>query len=239
MKSKNSLLIVGVILLFSLHGRAQTPSSVPENEFNFTLINNVRALKATIAKDSAKQMVSLKKITPTVILDLHYATADNFMHRLMYPANTTNSFMRRPAVLALQKVAEELQTKGLALKIYDAYRPFSVTQKFWELVHDERYVANPAKGSGHNKGVAVDLTIVDTATNKELDMGTGFDNFTDTAHQNFTALPANVLANRKLLRETMTKYGFIVFETEWWHYYWPGNFEVLNLSFDQLDQLAH
>ncbi len=184
-------------------------------------------------------MVSLKKITPAVILDLRYATADNFMHRLMYPANTANSFMRRPAVLALQKVAEELQTKGLGLKIYDAYRPFSVTQKFWELVHDERYVANPAKGSGHNKGVAVDLTIVDTATNKELDMGTGFDNFTDTAHQNFTALPANVLANRKLLRETMTKYGFIVFDTEWWHYYWPGNFEVLNLSFDQLDQLAH
>ncbi|MEO8404300.1 MAG: M15 family metallopeptidase, partial [Chitinophagaceae bacterium] len=105
-----------------------------------------------------------------------------------------------------------------------------------ELVKDERYVANPAKGSGHNRGIAVDLTIIDLKTGKELDMGTGFDNFTDSAHQSFQLLPEKVLANRKLLRSVMEKYGFKVLETEWWHYYLAdgAKFEVLDISFRNL-----
>jgi D-alanyl-D-alanine dipeptidase len=125
---------------------------------------------------------------------------------------------------------------GLGLKIFDAYRPYSVTVKFWELVKDERYVANPAKGSGHNRGIAVDLTIIDLKTGKELDMGTGFDNFTDTAHHTFTSLPEEVLHNRLLLKSTMEKYGFIALESEWWHYYLAnGNtFELLDIEFKKL-----
>ncbi|HWR33213.1 MAG TPA: M15 family metallopeptidase, partial [Chitinophagaceae bacterium] len=171
-----------------------------------------------------------------VLYDLRYASTNNFMHRVMYPNKTKNTFMRMPAVLALQKVQKELNEIGFGLKIFDAYRPYSVTEKFWELVHDERYVANPSKGSGHNRGIAVDLTIINLNTGKELDMGTDFDNFTDTAHQTFTNLSEEILQNRGLLRSMMEKNGFKALDTEWWHYYLSdGNkFEILDIDFKKL-----
>jgi D-alanyl-D-alanine dipeptidase len=106
----------------------------------------------------------------------------------------------------------------------------------WDLIHDERYVADPSKGSGHNRGLAVDLTIIDLKDGSELNMGTSFDNFTDTAHHTFKNLPADILQNRMLLRETMEKYGFKALETEWWHYSWPNdrNYEVLDIDFKKL-----
>jgi D-alanyl-D-alanine dipeptidase len=154
----------------------------------------------------------------------------------MYPAGTTTTFLRLPAVKALQKVQQELNEKGLGLKIYDAYRPYAVTVKFWELVKDERYVANPSRGSGHNRGVAVDLTIIKLQTGKELNMGTGFDNFSDTAHHNFTQLPKEILENRELLKSTMGKYGFTAYSDEWWHYSIPnsGKYEILDIDFKKL-----
>ena len=144
--------------------------------------------------------------------------------------------MRAGAANALKKVQEELNRSGMGLKIFDAYRPYAVTVKFWELVKDERYVANPAKGSGHNRGIAADLTIIDLKTGKELDMGTGFDNFTDTAHHAFTQLPGSVLKNRTLLRSLMEKNGFKAFDTEWWHYFFgePEKYEILDLDFKTL-----
>ena len=98
-------------------------------------------------------------------------------------------------------------------------------------------MANPAKGSGHNRGIAVDLTIVDLQTKKELDMGTGFDNFSDTAHHSFTSLPKQVLQNRKLLRDEMVAQGFVPLDTEWWHYALPnaGRYPLLNIPFKKLD----
>jgi D-alanyl-D-alanine dipeptidase len=106
----------------------------------------------------------------------------------------------------------------------------------WEIIGDERYVANPAKGSGHNRGLAVDVTLISTKTGEEINMGTGFDNFTDTAHHTFKDLPVDVLKNRKLLKTTMERWGFRALETEWWHYSFPNdrNYEVLNLSFKEL-----
>jgi D-alanyl-D-alanine dipeptidase len=137
-----------------------------------------------------------------------------------------------PAARALLEVQQDLNKQGYGLKIFDAYRPYSVTEKFWDLVHDERYVADPKKGSGHNRGIAVDLTIIDLKNGKELNMGTGFDNFTDSAHHDFTALSKEVLANRQLLKQTMMKYGFNLFATEWWHYSWPDpdKFKILDLD---------
>lgn len=198
-----------------------------------------QALSEQVKQDSTKRMVELKTLLPRLVYDLRYASTNNFMHRLMYPSNTNITFMRLPAAMALQKVQTELNAKGLGLKIFDAYRPYSVTVKFWELVKDERYVANPAKGSGHNRGIAVDLTIIDLKTGKELDMGTGFDNFSDTAHHAFTHLPESVLANRTLLKATMEKYGFKAFDTEWWHYFLAGGdrFEILDIDFKKLKPL--
>jgi D-alanyl-D-alanine dipeptidase len=141
--------------------------------------------------------------------------------------------------MALAKVQQQLRHHNVGLKIWDAYRPYSVTEKMWEPLKDERYVANPKYGSGHNRGVAVDLTLVDVTTGKELDMGTGFDHFSDTAHVSFKALSANVLANRALLQQHMEAAGFVVLETEWWHFYIPDTrkYALLNLTFRQLKKI--
>ena len=187
-------------------------------------------------KDSSNTMIELKQWIPGLVYDLRYATANNFIHRLMYPASTNQTYLRTEAARALMKVQEELHEQGYGLKIFDAYRPFSVTKKFWELVKDERYVANPAKGSGHNRGIAVDLTVIDLKTGEELNMGTGFDNFTDSAHHSFLQLPGQVLANRRLLKGLMEKNGFRALESEWWHYSLPQpeRYTILDLPFRKL-----
>lgn len=183
--------------------------------------------------DSNQKMVELRSLIPGLTYELRYASPHNFMKRLMYPAGTKKTYLRLPAARALQKVEEELNEQGLGLKIFDAYRPYSVTVKFWELVGDERYVANPSKGSGHNRGIAVDLTIIDLALGVELNMGTDFDNFTDTAHQDFKDLPENVLKHRNILRSVMEKNGFKIYPEEWWHYFLPGGdiYDVLDIDF--------
>ncbi len=194
--------------------------------------------KAQVKADPAKKMTELKTAVPGIVYDLRYATTNNFMKRLMYPAGTNTTFLRKPAAEALKKVQEELAQSGYGLKVFDAYRPYAVTVKFWELVKDERYVAHPSRGSGHNRGVAIDLTIISKQTGKELNMGTGFDNFSDTAHQSFTRLPADVLQNRNLLKTTMEKHGFIPYADEWWHYSWPGSakFAILDIDFKKLNK---
>lgn len=191
-----------------------------------------------VKKDSTKKMVELKSLIPGIAYDLRYASRNNFMKRQMYPPNTNLTYLRLPAANALLKVQKELNETGYGLKIFDAYRPYSVTVKFWELVKDERYVANPAKGSGHNRGISVDLTIINSSTGKELDMGTGFDNFTDSAHQSYTGLPEEVLQNRLLLKSLMCKYGFKALDTEWWHYFIPesSKYEILDIDFKKLEK---
>jgi zinc D-Ala-D-Ala dipeptidase len=194
------------------------------------VIRQYSSYKQSIKGDSLKKMVELKTIMPDIQYDLRYATTNNFMHQRVYK-NGRNTFLRLVVARALARVQHDLNEKNLSLKIWDAYRPFSVTEKMWALIKDERYVADPKKGSGHNRGIAVDLTIVDRTTGKELDMGTGFDNFTDSAHQDFKDLPAEILNNRTLLKTVMEKYGFVALETEWWHFFWkdPG-FELLDID---------
>jgi len=219
------------LLNISLLTRAQDSSTTL-----LPVIKNLQKYYELVKDDSTKRMVELKRIIPGLQYDLRYASMGNFMHRSMYPENTAVTFLRQPAAAALKKVQHELNEKGMGLKIFDAYRPYSVTVKFWELVKDERYVANPAKGSGHNRGIAVDLTIINLSTKRELDMGTGFDNFTDSAHHGFMQLPEKVLQNRRLLKLVMEKNGFNALETEWWHYYLAeGNrFELLDIPFSKL-----
>lgn len=183
-----------------------------------------------------KQMVELKQVVNAVVYDLKYATRDNFMQRRMYARGTNITFLRKNAALALAGVQQELNQKGYGIKVFDAYRPWSVSKSFWDLVQDERYVANPSRGSNHNRGTAVDLTIIELSTGRELDMGTGFDNFTDTAHHPFKNLPPQVLHNRELLKTVMQKHGFEPYTEEWWHYTYksPATFEVLNIPFKKL-----
>jgi len=201
------------------------------------VIREYSSYKQSIKDDSLKKMVELKTIMPDILYDLRYATTNNFLHQQVYK-NGSNTFLRLVVARALSNVQHELNEKHLSLKIWDAYRPFSVTEKMWELIKDERYVADPKKGSGHNRGIAVDLTIVDRATGKELDMGTGFDNFTDTAHQNFKDLPREILNNRTLLKTVMEKNGFVALETEWWHFFWNDPaFELLDIDLKKFKKI--
>ncbi|MBX9781935.1 MAG: M15 family metallopeptidase [Chitinophagaceae bacterium] len=229
------------VLFFLMLPLLAQNQDLKKSSYGVPVLESVSAYKKICKTDSNQQMKELKAKIPSIVYDLRYAVKDNFVKQPLYPRLTSVTFLRLPAANALANVQKELLEKGLGLKIFDAYRPYSVTVKFWELIKDERYVANPSKGSGHNRGLAVDLTIIDLKTGKELDMGTGFDNFTDTAHHTFTALPETVLNNRKLLKEVMLKYGFKLFETEWWHYSWPNdrNYEVMNLSFEKLSRLSN
>lgn len=208
------------------------------NHYTLKIIRDKNSFVKSIIKKPGHAMLDIKKAIPGIITDLRYAGTSNFIHQQIYPSVTT-TYLREKAAVALQAVQKELALKNLGLKIFDAYRPYSATRRIWELVKDERYAASPAKGSNHNRGVAVDLTIISIKTNEELDMGTGFDNFSDTAHHNFRDLPGAVLQNRKLLRDIMEKNGFKAMETEWWHYALPdaADFELLDLGFDQLKKL--
>lgn len=200
---------------------------------SITVISKTKTYRRQVMADSNNTMVELRSILPALTYDLRYATSNNFTGQVLYKSNDI-TFLRLPAARALLQVHDELSKQNFRLKVFDAYRPYSATRKMWALIKDERYVANPAKGSGHNRGTSIDLTILD-ASGKELDMGTGYDNFTDSAHHAFTSLSPLIMANRTLLKRTMEKHGFRALDTEWWHYSFPASppFEVLNLPFDK------
>lgn len=207
------------------------------SSYGLPIINTDTIYNESLLSHPEKKMVSLIQI-PGIIMDLRYATTNNFLHKRLYPENTKNSFLREPAFRALADVAKDFAHRGLILVIFDAYRPYSVTVEIWNPVKDERYAANPAKGSGHNRGVSVDLTLADAKTHQLLPMPTDFDNFSDSARQDFKGTDAHRIANRKLLKRMMEKYGFLPLSTEWWHFSWPHaeNYEVLDLNFEALEK---
>ena len=207
------------------------------SQYGVAVLDNVQGYLQTVEKDSAKKMLELRSLAPDLVYELRYASTNNFMKKRMYPKNTSHTFLRAPAARALAKVQRQLMTTGYRLKIFDAYRPYGVTISFWEPIKDERYVANPAKGSGHNRGLAVDLTLIDIKTGQEVNMGTAYDSFTDTAHHSFTKnLPPEIARARGILKETMEQNGFTAMESEWWHYNWPNdkNYEVMDIPFRKL-----
>lgn len=234
---KQTHFFISSCLVFSHLSATCQAVQPPLSKYGIPVIRDLAMYEATVKADSNKQMVEIKSVIPNIVYDLKYASDRNFMRRNMYPARTNYTFLRLPVVKSLAQVQKELNEKGMGLKIYDAYRPYSVTEKFWELVLNEKYVADPKKGSGHNRGLAVDLTIVYMNTGKELQMPTYFDNFSDTAHHTFMNLPFDALQNRKMLKDIMEKYGFKMFETEWWHYSWPDDknyYDALDIPFSDL-----
>lgn len=236
-KQRHFLLTVQT-LFFYIVAFSQTPT-LPLSKYGVPVLSDVKIYQQMVLTDSNKQMVDVKAIIPNIVLDLRYASSNNFMRRNMYPARTNTTYLRLPVARALAQVQKELNARGLGLKIFDAYRPYYVSEQFWELVMNEKYVADPKKGSGHNRGTAVDLTIITLPAKTELSMPTGFDNFSDTAHHDFMQLPFTQMENRKMLKDIMEKHGFKKMDTEWWHYSWADDqgFELLDLSFSTLKEL--
>lgn len=179
------------------------------------------------------ELVNISDLDSTIVVDLKYATADNFMKDTLYSANIC--LLRKEVALQLVEVQKELRQMGLGLKIWDGYRPLSVQKKMWKKVPDSRYVANPAKGSNHNRGAAVDLTLVDR-NGKELEMPTGFDDFTEKAASNYPNVSVAAKKNRELLKKIMMRHGFKPIKSEWWHFNYKDieKYPVLDLPLDVL-----
>lgn len=161
----------------------------------------------------------LTKLDPGIRLEIRYATDNNFTQSKIYDCPAC--LLRPEAARAIVRAQQLLQRKGMGLKMFDCYRPRPYQQRLWNKVPNPDYVTPPSKGSMHSRGAAVDLTIVDKSGN-ELDMGTPYDFFGPEAHTDNMKLPARVLANRRLLRETMEAVGFQGIRTEWWHFSFRG-----------------
>lgn len=159
--------------------------------------------------------VNLKDFSSDFVYDMKYATEDNFLKAKVY--DCAECFLRLKTVQALIAANNDFKKKGFKIKLYDCYRPLSIQKKMWEIVSNPKYVADPKKGSIHNRGGAVDISLVDAA-GKEVEMGTTFDFFGIEASHNYTELPKEVKANRKFLKKIMIKNGFNSFDSEWWHY---------------------
>jgi D-alanyl-D-alanine dipeptidase len=194
-----------------------------------------RARGETKAQVSAAQpdIVDIKEVNPRIVVDMKYATEDNFTKKRFYDSNTC--FLRRSTAVKLDAVQMELEAMNLGLKVWDCYRPLAVQRILWAILPDERYVANPDKGSRHNRASAVDVTLVDSQ-GKELQMPTGFDDFSPRAHHQYQDLPDQAIRNRELLKGLMEKAGFIPLFEEWWHYddqKWM-QFDMMDVPFHHL-----
>lgn len=148
-------------------------------------------------------------------LDLKYATEENFTKQIIYPC--ARCFLRPQVAKKLRDILSLLNEKNLSIKLFDCYRPRPAQQKLWDIIPDATYVADPKKGSMHNRGLAVDMTICD-GNGQELDMGTAFDHFGRESRHNFYDLADDILTNRALLKGTMEEQGFNSIKSEWWHY---------------------
>src|SRR5438046_3459440 len=168
-----------------------------------------------LALTAPGDLVDVRSVAPRVRVDLRYATPANFTHRTIYPV--ARCFLRRAVAERLRAVADDLAREGLALELLDCYRPLSAQRLLWSLVPDERYVADPARGSRHNRGAAVDLTLV-SPSGAELPMPSEFDDFSERAHRDFAGAVEAARTNRERLERAMTARGFVPLPTEWWHF---------------------
>jgi D-alanyl-D-alanine dipeptidase len=160
-------------------------------------------------------LIDLREADPTLMIEAVYATARNFVGIPLYRSDRL--YLLPHVAAKVVRINQRLQREGFRVKVWDAYRPHSVQVQMWKVMPVPGYVADPAKGSNHNRGCAVDVTLVDTAGH-ELPMGTGFDEFSERAHRRFGDLPAHVLENRKRLERAFVAEGFVPLPTEWWHY---------------------
>jgi alpha-L-fucosidase len=210
----------------------QTPASA---RYGLKTVATLTEYKSLYTQDPQQQIVYLPDIIPGIKLDIRYATANNLMRRPMY--QTPAAFLRLPAAQALLAVEQDLKPLGYGLKIYDGYRPYRVTVAFYEAYHDTTFVASPYTGSRHNRGCAVDLTLIDLKTGKELFMPTPYDAFTKQASAAWTdGITAEAIANRKNLQDAMLKHGFVIYPAEWWHFDFAGwqHYPVTDITFEDL-----
>ena len=181
-------------------------------------------------------LVDLTILEPEIKLDIRYATTSDFLSTPVY--TEAKAFLQRPAAEALSNALHTLQSAGYGLLIHDAYRPWYVTKIFWEATPEDKriFVANPARGSRHNRGCAVDLTLYDLKTGKPVDMGGGYDEMSDRSFAFYPGGTSLQRWRREILRNAMERNGFRVNPTEWWHFDYRDwrLYRIGNEAFEQL-----
>jgi len=222
------------LLLLLLYSGSLYSQGNKINPYKLNIISNPGAYTLLVKNDSLKQLLDIKKTVPGIVLDIRYATSNNFTHKKVY--TSARAFARLKVVRALAGVQSELSKQGLGLKVFDAYRPYAETLLFWDIIHDTAYVASPVTGSRHNRGCAVDVSIIELKTGKELQMPTPFDDFTMKAGAGYQQVAPAAKLNRQRLISIMSKYGFTVYPSEWWHFDFNGwkDYELMDLSFEEL-----
>ena len=204
-----------------------TAAPIPSRAFPMLLLillALITACRAAPPRESgpfrARDLVEANRIDPAIRLDIRYATERNFTGHALYPE--PRAYLQRPAALALARVNQALLAQGYGLLIYDAYRPWSVTQALWNAASEEQrrigFVANPKTGSKHNRGCAVDVGLYETKTGREVAMPSGYDEFSERAHPDYSGGPSSARQNRDLLRQAMEQEGYSVDPNEWWHF---------------------
>jgi D-alanyl-D-alanine dipeptidase len=192
----------------------RSKTKIPIHQESSAVVND-SLLKKQEAGYFTDEFVNLKDLSNDFVYDIKYATSDNFLRQPVY--DCPECYLRKETALALIKANKAFNEIGYKILIYDCYRPLDVQKKMWAIMPGTHYVANPKKGSKHNRGAAVDLTLIDK-NGKNVDMGTAFDFFGKEAHHTYTKLSKEALENRKLLRETLNAHNFSHILSEWWHY---------------------
>ena len=213
--------------------------------FHITPVRPVDELRAEALKEKPPveqgtflkpDLVELVTLDPTIKLDIRYATTNNFLGTPVY--TQARAFLQRPAAEALLRAHRELKAQGYGLIIHDGYRPWYVTKIFWDAVPADKriFVADPASGSKHNRGCAVDLSLYDLKTGKEVEMPSGYDEMTERAYADYPGGTDEERARRLLLRQVMEKQGFAVIPKEWWHFDYQDwkQYPILNVKFEDL-----
>ncbi len=181
-------------------------------------------------------LVELTKLDPTIKLDIRYATKNNFLGKAVYKQR--RAFLQRPAAEALVRINQSLRKQGYGLVVFDGYRPWSVTKVFWDVTPADRkiFVADPSKGSRHNRGCAVDLSLFDLKTGTPAKMPSEYDEMTERSHINYECATPEARRLRELLRLAMAAEGFAVYEPEWWHYDYKDwkEYPIMNIKFSEI-----
>jgi zinc D-Ala-D-Ala dipeptidase len=227
-RKNNRIAFVVLFIAFSLNANAQ---------YKYGLKPQVYAEYVKAVKENPdKELIDLEKFVPGLVLDIRYATTNNFTGEKIY--DVAKAYARKPVAEALLKIQTELKQQNLGIKIFDAYRPYKATVKFYEVYKDTTYVASPYRGSRHNRGCALDLTVIDLTTGEELPMPTGYDSFKKEAWPSTPVKDPVIRKNRELLIAAMEKHGFKVNGSEWWHFDFIGwkNYEVMDIDFSELQK---
>ena len=211
-----------------------TASAVAQNKYGLKA-TRLEEYQASLKTAPEKELVDLEKFIPGMVLDIRYATTNNFTGEQIY--TLAKAYARRPVAESLKKAQAEFNSLGYGIIIFDAYRPYKATVKFYEVYKDTTYVASPYRGSRHNRGCAIDMSLIDLKTKKEIKMPTAFDSFQKEAWPTTPVKDPIARKNRKLIISVMEKYGFKVNASEWWHFDFVGyqKYEVLDIDFEELE----